>query len=260
MTDKTAVLDRVYLAESVVQACLAHALTTEQEEVMGVLLGDIQPSSSPAGGAGRKWAHVWGAAVVQRSVRRKDRVEIAPTELAAVAAEAERRGGCVVGWYHSHPRITPYPSHVDLRSQRDYQQLESGWVGLIFSVFYTDTSQKSAVSIHCFQTGAGDSHIMVDFEIVPRLDKLSPSSLSRDLTHEMLQVFATEIEEAVELVRKRTGGAVDAVSAARALQEVQLYTMEKLIAEPALLHLQASIAYLEKKVKHLEGKLQNAQR
>ncbi|KAH9577692.1 JAB1/MPN/MOV34 metalloenzyme domain [Trypanosoma melophagium] len=269
VSERPTVLERVYLAENVVQACVAHALTTEKEEVMGVLLGQISarpPAHRNSGhcafssSAGRKWADVRGAAVVPRSVRRADRVEIAATQLVSAAQEAEERGTKVIGWYHSHPRITPYPSHVDLRSQRNYQQLESGWVGLIFSVFYTDATQKGGVSIHCFQTGPDDSHVMVDFEIVSRLDTPLSPQLTCDTTHEMLRVFAKEIDEAVELVRKRSGNATDAMIAARSLKEVQLYTLENLIAQPALRLLRSSIEYLEGEVRRLEGVLNHPQR
>ena len=49
----------------------------------------------------------------------------------------------VVGWYHSHPRITVWPSEVDLRTQLSFQLMDKNMVGLIFSVF--DTSVESKV-------------------------------------------------------------------------------------------------------------------
>ena len=44
----------------------------------------------------------------------------------------------VVGWYHSHPHITCTPSHVDVRTQGQYQAMDDGFVGLIFSAFVDD--------------------------------------------------------------------------------------------------------------------------
>ena len=41
----------------------------------------------------------------------------------------------VIGWYHSHPHITVLPSHVDVRTQASYQQLDAGFIGIIFSTF-----------------------------------------------------------------------------------------------------------------------------
>jgi BRCA1/BRCA2-containing complex subunit 3 len=48
----------------------------------------------------------------------------------------------VIGWYHSHPHITVWPSHVDLRTQASYQLLDRGWIGIIFSVFSEDKTSK----------------------------------------------------------------------------------------------------------------------
>ena len=41
----------------------------------------------------------------------------------------------VLGWYHSHPHITVWPSHVDVGTQADYQLMDSNFIGLIFSCF-----------------------------------------------------------------------------------------------------------------------------
>lgn len=49
----------------------------------------------------------------------------------------------VLGWYHSHPHITPYPSAVDLNSQLTYQSMDTNWVGLIFSVFSNSAASSS---------------------------------------------------------------------------------------------------------------------
>ena len=37
--------------------------------------------------------------------------------------------------YHSHPHLAVVPSHVDVRTQALYQQMDSTFIGLIFSVF-----------------------------------------------------------------------------------------------------------------------------
>ncbi|RNF27165.1 putative metallopeptidase, putative,metallo-peptidase, clan MP, family M67 [Trypanosoma conorhini] len=299
---KTAPLEKLVVADTVIQACLAHAFTTEQEEVMGLLLGDVTlhdgggtatatptgtltaaAAATPAvsGGATaprtgvtagaaaldttspifRKRANVWGTWVLQRSVRRSDRVEIAPEMLASATEEANRytqqvgRQTRVIGWYHSHPRITPYPSQVDLRSQGAYQQLESGWVGLIFSVFYSDATNRNSVSIHCFRTGPGETHEKVEMEIVP-VGKMPLRFLPPcEVTCHLLHVFRAEVAAAVEMVRRRCNNAPDAMAAAFALQVVQLYTLDKLIAQPTLRHLKSSIASLERQVERLEREL-----
>jgi BRCA1/BRCA2-containing complex subunit 3 len=149
---------------------MAHALTTESEEIMGLLLGDVVD----AGGHGcceeRLKARIWSVSLHRReqAVRSDDRVEISPEQLAAASDEAERMTAelgihtRVVGWfctlpqlslsrshacsadllagvfarrYHSHPHLAVVPSHVDVRTQAQYQQMDSTFIGLIFSVF-----------------------------------------------------------------------------------------------------------------------------
>lgn len=153
-------LSAVHLSSHAYLVCVTHALTTEREEVMGLLLGDIVSSPSPVGGGVmNKVAHIWGISVLSRSDKRKDRVEISPEQLAQVAStEAEElsaklgRTARVIGWYHSHPHITVHPSHVDVQTQAMYQMLDSGFVGLIFSCFNTDEATKSCrVQVTAFQ-------------------------------------------------------------------------------------------------------------
>ncbi|KAM9600238.1 lys-63-specific deubiquitinase BRCC36 isoform 3-T3 [Morphnus guianensis] len=94
--------------------------------------------------------HIHSVIILRRSDKRKDRVEISPEQLSAASTEAERlaemtgRPMRVVGWYHSHPHITVWPSHVDVRTQAMYQMMDQGFVGLIFSCFIEDKNTKSA--------------------------------------------------------------------------------------------------------------------
>ena len=120
-------LSSVEVSRDVMQTCLAHALTTEREEVMGLLLGDIEED-----GQGAAVARVWRLSFQRRVDRRPDRVEISPEQLAAAAEEAARwteetrRVTRVIGWYHSHPHITVHPSHVDVRTHSP-ELLEQLW-------------------------------------------------------------------------------------------------------------------------------------
>lgn len=195
-------LENVYVTPDVMASCYLHAMSTEKEEIIGLLLGEIVPmddsffeelsalegggedgpvpvstdgvrmvpvakgshrffgnatlgegygggvANASSGGGGQRVkysgptiARVWGMRAIPRiGDRRKDRVEVSD-EIYRATVEAERcsvtfgRHTRVVGWYHSHPHITPYPSHVDLATQASYQAMENGWVGLIFSVF-----------------------------------------------------------------------------------------------------------------------------
>ena len=134
--------------------CLTHALSTESEEIMGVLFGEVveeeqSPGKSTRANGTKSSANsvdctvlVYSFKTLVRSDRRKDRVEVSSLQLSAALHSVEqdkkellRSNMKIVGWYHSHPHITVLPSHVDLRSQLKYQELDSTWVGLIFSVF-----------------------------------------------------------------------------------------------------------------------------
>ena len=78
-----AVLSAVELTSDAFLVCTSHALTTEKEEVMGLLLGDVQRGALGA------VVHILGCALLTRSDRRKDRVEISPEQLAAATSNAE---------------------------------------------------------------------------------------------------------------------------------------------------------------------------
>ncbi|KAG8086255.1 hypothetical protein GUJ93_ZPchr0010g9741 [Zizania palustris] len=152
-------LTEVRIGEEVWLTCLSHALTTETEEVMGLLFGDIKHSSK-----GRVIALIWGASPQMRCERKKDRVEVNPELLAAATAQAESLSVSigektrVIGWYHSHPHITVLPSHVDVRTQAMFQLMEPGFVGLIFSCFSEDAQKVGKIQVIAFQSLDGKQH------------------------------------------------------------------------------------------------------
>ncbi|KAL1199336.1 hypothetical protein V5N11_015722 [Cardamine amara subsp. amara] len=75
----------VKMSEDVWLTCLTHALSTETEEIMGLLLGDIEYSKNGSSTT----ALIWGASPQSRSDRQKDRVETNPEQLAAASAQAD---------------------------------------------------------------------------------------------------------------------------------------------------------------------------
>ncbi|WVZ99438.1 hypothetical protein U9M48_044734 [Paspalum notatum var. saurae] len=153
-------LTSVKIGEEVWLTCLSHALTTETEEVMGLLLGDVEPSSK--GGA---TAMIWGASPQMRCERKKDRVEII------------KRNTRVIGWYHSHPHITVLPSHVDVRTQAMFQLLDTGFVGLIFSCFSEDAQKVGKIQVIAFQSQGRQQHAL-PLAIAPVIDLDSSKSSS----------------------------------------------------------------------------------
>uniref|UniRef100_A0A8C4V469 BRCA1/BRCA2-containing complex subunit 3 n=1 Tax=Falco tinnunculus TaxID=100819 RepID=A0A8C4V469_FALTI len=148
----------VHLEADAFLVCLNHALSTEKEEVMGLCIGELCPGLGPARPAvdTSRIVHIHSVIILRRSDKRKDRVEISPEQLSAASTEAEisfRRPMRVVGWYHSHPHITVWPSHVDVRTQAMYQMMDQGFVGLIFSCFIEDKNTKTGRILYtCFQS------------------------------------------------------------------------------------------------------------
>ncbi|XP_029785752.1 lys-63-specific deubiquitinase BRCC36 isoform X2 [Suricata suricatta] len=156
----------VHLESDAFLVCLNHALSTEKEE-----LNDDTRSDSKFTYTGTEMrtvpekvdtvriVHIHSVIILRRSDKRKDRVEISPEQLSAASTEAERlaeltgRPMRVVGWYHSHPHITVWPSHVDVRTQAMYQMMDQGFVGLIFSCFIEDKNTKTGRVLYtCFQS------------------------------------------------------------------------------------------------------------
>ncbi|XP_028824477.1 lys-63-specific deubiquitinase BRCC36 isoform X2 [Denticeps clupeoides] len=150
----------VHLESDAFLVCMNHALSTEKEEVMGLCIGEVNTS---------RIVHIHSVIILRRSDKRKDRVEISPEQLSAASTEAERlaemtgRPVRVVGWYHSHPHITVWPSHVDVRTQAMYQMMDQGFVGLIFSCFIEDKNTKSVQA----QKGSEYERIEIPIHVVP---------------------------------------------------------------------------------------------
>uniref|UniRef100_A0A8C0TDN7 Lys-63-specific deubiquitinase n=1 Tax=Canis lupus familiaris TaxID=9615 RepID=A0A8C0TDN7_CANLF len=149
----------VHLESDAFLVCLNHALSTEKEEVMGLCIGEVDTV---------RIVHIHSVIILRRSDKRKDRVEISPEQLSAASTEAERlaeltgRPMRVVGWYHSHPHITVWPSHVDVRTQAMYQMMDQGFVGLIFSCFIEDKNTKA-------QKSSEYERIEIPIHIVPHV-------------------------------------------------------------------------------------------
>eukprot|EP00656_Telonema_subtile_P020219 TRINITY_DN21372_c0_g1_i1.p1 TRINITY_DN21372_c0_g1~~TRINITY_DN21372_c0_g1_i1.p1 ORF type:complete len:397 (+),score=115.13 TRINITY_DN21372_c0_g1_i1:167-1357(+) len=145
---------RVEVAPDAYFMCLSHALITDQEEVMGLLVGETEEVP----GTSDSVARVAGVHILTRSDKKPDRCEISPMQLAGASAEAERLAGItgrpirIIGWYHSHPHITVLPSHVDVRTQGAWQMMDDTFVGLIFSVFNEEASKTQRIQTIAFQS------------------------------------------------------------------------------------------------------------
>jgi proteasome lid subunit RPN8/RPN11 len=156
-------------------SCLNHALLTESEEVMGLLLGNVKYSNNDS-----LIINIFSTICLTRKCKAKDRVEFdeiqvsQASEIADVLSKENRTEVNVVGWYHSHPKITIPPSQVDLNTQYS-QQYQGPFVGLIFSCFNTDNSNTNKIKLTAFQAKRQDSQFYpcyVDIEFVAEDDLL----------------------------------------------------------------------------------------
>ncbi|KAL7853537.1 hypothetical protein AOLI_G00203810 [Acnodon oligacanthus] len=136
----------VHLESDAFLVCMNHALSTEKEEVMGLCIGEVDTN---------RIVHIHSVIILRR------------------LAEMTGRPVRVVGWYHSHPHITVWPSHVDVRTQAMYQMMDQGFVGLIFSCFIEDKNTKTGRVLYtCFQSvqaqkGSEYERIEIPIHVVP---------------------------------------------------------------------------------------------
>ena len=150
-------------------SCLNHALLTESEEVMGLLLGNVQYSNDDG-----LIINIFSTICLTRKCKAKDRVEFdeiqisKASEIADMMSKENKTEVNVVGWYHSHPKITIPPSQVDLNTQYS-QQYQGPFVGLILSCFDSDNSNTNKIKLTAFQAKREDSQFYpcyVDIEFV----------------------------------------------------------------------------------------------
>lgn len=257
-------LTHVIVTDNVIQECFAHAYVTEREEVMGVLLGEmIDPPNQQHGG---KTARIWATKVIQRKDKRPDRVEIAPEHLYVATEHAERvssqckRRTRVLGWYHSHPRITPYPSAVDLNCQAGFQYMESGWVGLIFSVFHSDSANCNSSTIHAFQTGPTGAHEKVHLSIVPSTSLFEEGLGTCVESVGLLQTFRSEVAEYQHDKRELCSRAPEAQALVDGVAASQRYTLERLLGDNTRHYLRdVHLPELRRRVDELKAEVQRRQ-
>lgn len=72
----------VFICRESIEAMMLHALTTEKEEVMGLLFGEIA----------NQQAYVYQIYILARSDKRKDRVEVSHDQLTKASGVAEQVG------------------------------------------------------------------------------------------------------------------------------------------------------------------------
>jgi len=153
--------------------------------------------------------------IVPRIDKRKDRVEISDeqmiktTQVAEELAQKLKKPNLrVVGWYHSHPNITVWPSHVDLRTQFNYQMLDKDFIGLIFSVFNVEKTRKThQYDVKAFQA-AEDENRELKQVLVPIEVTCNEDQMNAHVAEEMIRLSEVLCQENEEMADKMKGAKV----------------------------------------------------
>ncbi|CAO3698569.1 unnamed protein product [Rhizopus stolonifer] len=195
-------LSKVILPASIHHLILSHAYSTEKEENIGMLIGywETKTSNNPYIG-NQTIARIKLISFLTRSDKRKDRVEIAPENLHLAAIQAEELGKqmnqdmMVIGWYHSHPHITVFPSHIDVRTQLSQQLMDNRFFGIIVSCFDTTSDNSEKMQITCFQSEQTEKR-QVPLFIEPE-ENISPSirQLYLDLPKHLYDEYKKEYNQ-----------------------------------------------------------------
>ncbi|CAH0748200.1 unnamed protein product [Diatraea saccharalis] len=237
-------LNKVLLSPDVALVCTQHALSTEKEEIMGLLIGEVHDNGTVVS--------IASSVILRRLDKKPDRVEISEEQLVQATMRAEElaaevgRPLRVVGWYHSHPHITVWPSHVDLATQYMYQRMDSSFVGIIFAVFLTEQSTKApSIQITCFQSvneGSNLSRREVTMELVNNNDSLLENNfqmltkLPAILKEEEDEAYNNEVGQAEchDIINKQHNAAVRTIAIGHIVEKMSRPMLEALVARNAL--------------------------
>jgi BRCA1/BRCA2-containing complex subunit 3 len=160
-------------------SCLNHALLTQGEEVMGLLLGNVENRQDNT-----CVINIFSTICLSRKCKAKDRVEFDEIQIAKaseIADSLQKDLGIevnVVGWYHSHPKITIPPSQVDLNTQFS-QQYQGSFVGLIISCFSIDNTNLNKINLIAFQAKRENNTcipLYIDIKFIKESDIITKTS------------------------------------------------------------------------------------
>ncbi|KAK4322845.1 hypothetical protein Pmani_006429 [Petrolisthes manimaculis] len=261
-------VSQVRLAGDAYLVCVHHALTTEKEEVMGLLVGQFNEQGSDI------MCDIHSAVTLRRSDKRKDRVEISPEMLIEAQQRAEQMSASsgkelhVVGWYHSHPHITVWPSDIDLQTQAGYQQMDSRFIGLIFSVYNED--KKTKVGTHqvtCFQatnqSPEGESpqyvrlSVPLDIQSIPSIavnNQQALENLCRTLYDEQSEVLEVSRQRASQFPLAHLHNAAVMVRSVCGLSSLVSGPLVATVEE-RLSHLHTTTMILKQEAQYLKARL-----
>ncbi|KAI8435018.1 hypothetical protein MSG28_003450 [Choristoneura fumiferana] len=203
-------LNKVLLSTDVTLVCVQHALSTEKEEIMGLLIGEVHDNGT--------LVSIVSSVILRRLDKKPDRVEISEEQLVQATLRAEElaaevgRPLRVVGWYHSHPHITVWPSHIQITC---FQSV-------------TDGSTQSRREIEMEVVNNNDSLMMNNFEILTQLPAI--------LKEEEDEAYNNEVGqgETDDIIIKQHNAAVRTIAIGHIVEKMSRPMLEALVARNAL--------------------------
>jgi len=141
--------------DAVISGILDHAYSDTTNEIIGHLGGTYDKQRNVA-----RCTHI---CPIQRYVKelKKDSVEGDDIDQVEAKNMFEQQEVAVLGWYHSHPRIKPFPSAKDLQMQQDFQKQVEHSVGIICSTWFSSNRQaprnksKHSCYVNIFRVAEG---------------------------------------------------------------------------------------------------------
>ncbi|KAI8894639.1 JAB1/Mov34/MPN/PAD-1 ubiquitin protease-domain-containing protein [Globomyces pollinis-pini] len=199
---------KVLLASQVHLLFSTYALSNESEEVAAMMLGSVLDGC----------LSISDVVFCSRKDKRKDRVEISNEQLMLAMEKADSLGLRVLGWMHSHPKITVLPSHVDLKTQLSFQALDANFVGIIYSCFHENQNKSFRTQTTAFQSILDEDQsikqVYIPLQIVPSKNGVIDSSKFLGL----LDIPAIYMEEESEIIQGSRDILTTSLSSARILK------------------------------------------
>ncbi|XP_001948425.1 lys-63-specific deubiquitinase BRCC36 [Acyrthosiphon pisum] len=249
-------LTDVFISDEVLLMCHNLALLTEKEEVAALLIGQKIVHENGI------TVSVTALSIPPRGEIKKDRVEIMSEDLVNAMEDAKhfsRVKGAnlnVIGWYHSHPHITVWPSNVDLQTQLNLQNMDSCFIGIICSSYNTDTTtMMKEMKTVCFQAKQING-------MVHRIDvkfQVAPTTCTSQLSFGVIVKHIETLYD--ELIKNYNEANEGVISPMAQLHNDSVYTLSGIhmletVAKPMLQMLETQRESSTKRIQSLQTKLE----
>ncbi|KAL9654822.1 hypothetical protein ABK040_008615 [Willaertia magna] len=190
----------VIIDQSVLTGILDHAYSDHNNEILGLLGGIYEEKTNTV------YVKHYMATIRSLENIAIDGVECSPNEFIKAQEVFQKLNLIFIGWYHSHPRIAPFPSMKDLQMQLEMQTQAPYSFGLICSAYYNEgnlfrCSDKHSFYFNCFRTARNsNSDDLIALKVMYQVVK--NNSLRSEIQNEMLNVLKNNFHENNERYKK----------------------------------------------------------